>query len=269
MEATLGWLGLTLAVLSAGVWVAAAVAGRWLCLRRPGAGEPDGQGRDRDDGGRPGPAAAGTRHRRRARRAGARLQRPARPAARGVRPAARGATTGSNGSPATPRTSSARRWRPCSARSRSRSAATARRRNTAGSWSGSTSEGVRLRQIVESLLLLAQPEGGRPEPAVVDLADWVPDHLRRWSTHPRAADLGPRSSTTRPLCVRVHPPLLAQLVDNLLENACKYRFRWLATRVIDRPDAFATPGLIDAHGHMESLGASEGQARPARSRLGR
>ena len=27
-------------------------------------------------------------------------------------------------------------------------------------------------------------------------------------------------------------------------------------RVIDRPDAFASPGLIDAHGHMEALGAS-------------
>jgi predicted amidohydrolase YtcJ len=29
-----------------------------------------------------------------------------------------------------------------------------------------------------------------------------------------------------------------------------------STRIIDRPDAFALPGLIDAHGHMESLGAS-------------
>jgi predicted amidohydrolase YtcJ len=35
------------------------------------------------------------------------------------------------------------------------------------------------------------------------------------------------------------------------------RFRGPLTRVIERPDAFATPGLIDAHGHMESLGASE------------
>ena len=35
------------------------------------------------------------------------------------------------------------------------------------------------------------------------------------------------------------------------------RFRGPSTRVIERPDAFATPGLIDAHGHMESLGASQ------------
>src|SRR5262249_23938930 len=30
-----------------------------------------------------------------------------------------------------------------------------------------------------------------------------------------------------------------------------------ATRVIERPTAFATPGLIDAHGHMVSLAASQ------------
>jgi len=35
------------------------------------------------------------------------------------------------------------------------------------------------------------------------------------------------------------------------------RFRGPSTRVFERPDAFATPGLIDAHGHMESLGASQ------------
>ncbi len=35
------------------------------------------------------------------------------------------------------------------------------------------------------------------------------------------------------------------------------RLRGPATRIIDRPDAFAIPGLIDAHGHMESLGTSK------------
>jgi predicted amidohydrolase YtcJ len=37
------------------------------------------------------------------------------------------------------------------------------------------------------------------------------------------------------------------------------RFRGPLTRLIERPEAFATPGLIDAHGHMESLGASQEQ----------
>jgi predicted amidohydrolase YtcJ len=37
------------------------------------------------------------------------------------------------------------------------------------------------------------------------------------------------------------------------------RFKGPLTRVIDRPDLFALPGLIDAHGHMESLGATREQ----------
>jgi signal transduction histidine kinase len=83
-------------------------------------------------------------------------------------------------------------------------------------------EGVRLRQIVESLLLLAQSEGARPEFEEIDLGAWAIDHLRRWSSHPRAPDLRPIIDDAGPLVVRVHPPLLSQLVDNLLENACKY-----------------------------------------------
>jgi predicted amidohydrolase YtcJ len=35
-----------------------------------------------------------------------------------------------------------------------------------------------------------------------------------------------------------------------------FRFRGPLTRVIDRQEAFAMPGLIDAHGHVESLGAT-------------
>jgi predicted amidohydrolase YtcJ len=35
------------------------------------------------------------------------------------------------------------------------------------------------------------------------------------------------------------------------------RLRGPATRLIERPDAFAIPGLIDAHGHMEELGATQ------------
>jgi len=35
------------------------------------------------------------------------------------------------------------------------------------------------------------------------------------------------------------------------------RFRGPSTRVFERPDAFAMPGLIDAHGHMESLAAAQ------------
>ena len=83
-------------------------------------------------------------------------------------------------------------------------------------------EGIRLRQVVESLLFMAQPDGSRPEPQGVDLAAWLPDHLLHWSTHARADDLHVEVDATPPVVVRVHGPLLSQLLDNLLENACKY-----------------------------------------------
>jgi signal transduction histidine kinase len=83
-------------------------------------------------------------------------------------------------------------------------------------------EGCRLRQIVESLLLMAQTEADRSEPNVVDLARWLPDHLGLWADHARAADIVVTADESGPMAVRIHPSLLAQIVDNLLENACKY-----------------------------------------------
>ncbi len=83
---------------------------------------------------------------------------------------------------------------------------------------------AQLRQIVESLLFLARAasEAGLPELEDVNLTVWLPEHLREWSSHPRADDLRTTVVEEDPLPVRVHPPLLAQLVDNLLENAGKY-----------------------------------------------
>jgi len=83
-------------------------------------------------------------------------------------------------------------------------------------------EAARLRQIIESLLLLAQPEGMRPEPEVLSLKSWLPDQIRHWATHPRGADLRAEVANDGPLTVLAHPHLLAQLVDNLIENACKF-----------------------------------------------
>ncbi len=129
---------------------------------------------------------------------------------------------GNAASPVTPRTSFARPWRRLLgqvqvALRRDRSPKEYRR-----VLERVQNEADRLRQIVESLLLLAQPEGVRPEPEVLNLEGWVSDHLRRWATHPRAADLRAEVADSGPLNVLAHPPLLAQLVDNLLENACKY-----------------------------------------------
>lgn len=82
-------------------------------------------------------------------------------------------------------------------------------------------EGMRLRVIVETLLFLAQPEGPSLLLGDLDLADWLPNQMDRWADHARAADIR-LELTQGPQVVHVHSPMLAQLLDNLLDNACKY-----------------------------------------------
>ena len=85
-------------------------------------------------------------------------------------------------------------------------------------------DAVRLWRVVEALLFLARAdaEAGLPDLERLDLAAWAADHLRGWSGHERAADLRFEGSDGDPLWTRAHRPLLGQLLDNLLENACKY-----------------------------------------------
>jgi signal transduction histidine kinase len=82
---------------------------------------------------------------------------------------------------------------------------------------------VRLWRIVEALLFLARAdaEAGLPDLERLDLAAWAADHLLGWSDHDRSADLSFEASDGGPLWTRAHRPLLGQLVDNLIENACK------------------------------------------------
>ncbi len=85
-------------------------------------------------------------------------------------------------------------------------------------------EALRLRQITEALLFMARAENEatRPDLQPIELASWIRDHLREWSGHDRACDLHEDLGDATPARVRVHPPLLGQLLDNLLDNACKY-----------------------------------------------
>jgi heavy metal sensor kinase len=81
-----------------------------------------------------------------------------------------------------------------------------------------------LREMVERLLFLARAdaEAKLPHLETIDLAAWLPEHLRGWSEHPRSANLKADVPGDGPYRVKAQVPLLGQLVDNLLENACKY-----------------------------------------------
>ena len=85
-------------------------------------------------------------------------------------------------------------------------------------------DAARLWRVVEALLFLARAdaEAALPDLERLDLAAWAADHLRAWSGHERAADLRLGEGDADPPSTRAHPPLLGQLLDNLLENACKY-----------------------------------------------
>jgi signal transduction histidine kinase len=86
------------------------------------------------------------------------------------------------------------------------------------------SKAAQLRQILDSLLFLAraESESERPDLELVDLSAWVSEYLQGWSAHPRAEDIQVVPAGDGPLWVCAHPPLMSQLLDNLVENACKY-----------------------------------------------
>jgi heavy metal sensor kinase len=85
-------------------------------------------------------------------------------------------------------------------------------------------QALNLRQIVESLLFLARTDADSNLPLLesTNLSDWLREYFTRWSSHPRATDLHVELAQDDEFKVRINGPLVAQLVDNLLENACKY-----------------------------------------------
>ena len=82
---------------------------------------------------------------------------------------------------------------------------------------------VELGQVVESLLFLS-----RPETAVLtqlerlDLNRWLMIYLENRADSGRSNDIGLRTSTEGVLPIEAEPQLSGQLVENLLDNACKY-----------------------------------------------
>ncbi len=106
-----------------------------------------------------------------------------------------------------------------------------------------------LNRIVEMLLFLARAdaEAKLPNLETIDLAAWVRIRLDAWNDHPRRDDLVVRAADV-PVFVRAHPPLLGQLLDNLIENALKYCEPGSAVTidVARQPDGQAVLAVEDA-----------------------
>jgi signal transduction histidine kinase len=81
-----------------------------------------------------------------------------------------------------------------------------------------------LHRIVEALLFLARTDAEARLPALeaVDLNAWLPGHLHTESANVRARDIVLESTGADQVPVLVHPALLGDLVNILLDNACKF-----------------------------------------------
>jgi len=56
----------------------------------------------------------------------------------------------------------------------------------------------------------------------LELNSWVESHLKHWREHPRGRDLQVEPDPNVSLWIHAHPGLLGQVLDNLIDNACKY-----------------------------------------------
>jgi signal transduction histidine kinase len=81
----------------------------------------------------------------------------------------------------------------------------------------------RLQRIVEMLLFLARADAESALPGLepLDVRSWLVEHLRGWALHPRAVDIRLAEGEAG-LCALAHPALLGQVIDILVDNACKY-----------------------------------------------
>ncbi len=80
----------------------------------------------------------------------------------------------------------------------------------------------RLRRIVEALLFLARADADVevPHREPVELGAWLAEHLQPWTEHTRGPDIV--LECTEDLSADVQPVLFGELINILIENACKY-----------------------------------------------
>lgn len=83
--------------------------------------------------------------------------------------------------------------------------------------------GMQLKQIIESLLFLARPdEVAAFEMKQIEITSWIQEWLDGWSDHERFQDFIINSNKTAACLVNIHGGLFNQIMDNILDNACKY-----------------------------------------------
>ena len=83
---------------------------------------------------------------------------------------------------------------------------------------------AQLHGIVEALLFLTRARfgrGARPGWEHFDLGTWLSGHLTHWASHPRYGDIHLVGADI-PLNVKSSPILLGEIVNVLLDNACRY-----------------------------------------------
>jgi heavy metal sensor kinase len=84
--------------------------------------------------------------------------------------------------------------------------------------------GSHLNKIVESLLFLsrANADAALASSEKLCVNSWLPERIESWSDNERAADIVLRLNATQDCCVLAQPALLGELLDILIDNACKY-----------------------------------------------
>ncbi len=83
---------------------------------------------------------------------------------------------------------------------------------------------LNLCRIVESMLFLARAdtESGPLQLESIDLRNWTREHAETWSSHPRARDISVDIKTESCLVAQTRPALLTELLNILIDNACKF-----------------------------------------------
>jgi heavy metal sensor kinase len=84
--------------------------------------------------------------------------------------------------------------------------------------------GNHLNQIVESLLFLSRANADASLTSLEKLCvnAWLPEQIETWSDHVRAQDLTLQGEHGTTCWISAQPALLAELLNILLDNACKY-----------------------------------------------